>query len=80
MAPSPRSILRRAAERHGVGTEDILGKRRFKKIAAARHDTIKALRYELGWSLLRISRYLNLHHTSVLYALNKEREDEDAQT
>ena len=76
---SPRRILLRAAERHGVTPEDVLGPRRHKGIAAARHDTIKALRHDLGWSLPRIGNYLNRHHTTVLYVLNKERVNEDTQ-
>ena len=66
-------VIRRIERAHGVTLEQMQGPQRYRPIVRARWALIAALR-ERGWSLLRIGRFMNRDHTTVLYALRREAE------
>ena len=66
-------VIRRIERAHGVTLEQMQGPRRYRPIVRARWALIAALR-ERGWSLMRIGKFLNRDHTTVLYALRREAE------
>jgi chromosomal replication initiation ATPase DnaA len=62
------TILATIASAHGVSMGEVLGRSRLHHIVVARHAFFVALR-EQGWSLPRIGRLCEVHHTTVLAAL-----------
>jgi chromosomal replication initiation ATPase DnaA len=63
-------IMRAVCAAHQVSPEAVLSPRRTKEIVHARHHVAHDLRKQLGWSLPRIARALNLKdHTSVIWAI-----------
>lgn len=72
--PTPSQKARRyaqeAAERHGITSEQVLGRNTSKKPVAARHEVIRRLSSE-GHSANQIGFLLGLHHTSVLSVLGR---------
>jgi hypothetical protein len=72
--PSPRTVMKLVALRHGLTIADIIGPVRSRPIVAARHEAIA-----LVWthcraiSLPAVGRMFNRDHTSILHCLRKLR-------
>lgn len=71
--PTPvKTLVCMIAFWHGCTVEDITGTEKTQVLVAARHDAVVALKtLRPNWSLARIGRELNVHHTTVLSALRK---------
>ena len=54
---------------YGLDISQLLERNRKREIVTARMICICALRYQHGWTLVRIANYFNQHHTSVISAL-----------
>ena len=63
------TIVAVAAE-HEVRPTEILGRRRFPRLAAARQEVCRRL-VALGWSYAEVGRQLGLDHTTVIHAVRK---------
>lgn len=72
MYPQKR-ILHQICDKHGVFEDAVYGKCRRPKFVNARDEYIAALR-DMGWSLTRIGRELNRHHTTIIAALRRYRD------
>lgn len=60
------------AERYGVPTIKLFGKRGSRDMAVARHEAIRAVADALPhWSSVDIGTYFRRDHTTVLYALGR---------
>jgi hypothetical protein len=60
------------AAKAGVGVGEILGAKRSRKVAAARHEAIRRVRAAYpGKSTLVIARVFRRHHTTILYACGR---------
>lgn len=67
-----RRILQQEASKHLCTPEDILGKRRYKEMVAARHAAIKRVSEEFPhFSSSLLARIFNKDHTTILHALGK---------
>lgn len=71
LPPRVRRVLAIAAEDHRVSVGMILSKNQDREVARARHEVIQNLA-RMGFSASHIGRMLRRHHTTVLYAVNKE--------
>lgn len=68
----PAVTLDSVARHYGFTADDIRGPRRFASLVKARHAAYAALaEARPDWSLLRVARYCNRDHTTVLHALRK---------
>ncbi len=63
-------IFETVANHYNVSVEDMRGKKRLKEITTARHVTIYILRTITELSLNDIGKYFDMHHTSVMSAVN----------
>ena len=68
-----QEVIRRIERAHRVTLKQMQGPQRYRPIVRARWALIAALR-ERGWSLMRIGKFMNRDHTTVLYALRREAE------
>ncbi|MDR0826568.1 MAG: hypothetical protein LBN33_01640 [Desulfovibrio sp.] len=69
---TPAAIVNNVAEHFSVSPEDIIGKKRDKKISLPRHIAIFLCRDMLGLSLVQIGNFFSERdHTSILYSVNK---------
>ena len=68
---SPEEIVDACAKFYHVKKEDIMGDRRTKNIALARQVVMYMMREILGYSHLKIAKYLDKHHTTVMYGINE---------
>lgn len=73
--PTPvKTLICMIAFWHGCTVEDMKGAEKTRELVAARHDAVVTLKkFRPHWSLARIGRELNLHHTTVLNAIRKRR-------
>lgn len=74
LSPTVRTAISAAAHAHGVTKEEILSRKKKRKYVQARYMAMRML-HDQGWSLGRIGRALGVHHTTVLYAIRKEKHD-----
>ncbi len=63
-------IIEKVAYHYNVSPEDIKGKKRYKEISNARHTAIYILRTLSDMKLTDIAKQFDMHHTSVLSAIN----------
>ena len=63
-------IIEKVALQYNVSVEDIKSKKRPKDISTARHTAIYILRTVTDLSLTDIAKHFDMHHTSVLSAIN----------
>jgi hypothetical protein len=70
--PLGQRVLAHVVKRSGVPLARILSKKRGKGAWEARLRAIRLLR-RCGYSLTNIGRVMNIHHSTVLYALRKLR-------
>lgn len=63
-----REVVAQVAAETGVAVELITGENRRPKTARARHIVCQRLR-ERGYSLTKIGRLMQRHHTTVLHSL-----------
>lgn len=70
-------IARATAAKHGVTEADLLGDRRFVRIVAARFEAMSVARGE-GFSLTEIGNHFGRDHTSVINAIRRHREAQNA--
>ncbi len=63
-------IFEIVANHYNISVEDMRGKKHLKEITTGRHVTIYILRTITELSLNDIGKYFDMHHTSVLYAVN----------
>lgn len=66
-----RRAVEAVARRHGITSEEILGKRQHKGVVAARHEAI-AIVYQVNprWTLERIGEFFGgRNHTTILHAI-----------
>lgn len=72
-------IIESCAGFYSVKKEDILGKRKTKEIAKARQVSMYMMRELMGYSQLKISKFFDKHHTTIMYGIreieNEMRED-----
>lgn len=67
----PRGIVARVSRASGVSSAEILGKRRFARIALPRHVAMWACREWLAMTYVAIGAFFNCDHSSVLWAVTK---------
>lgn len=63
-------MVESVASRHGVSARDVLGRRRIKEIATARHDLMSCL-WGSGLAYAEIGRLLGMDHTSVMFGVRR---------
>jgi hypothetical protein len=69
-----RRLVAHIADKHGMGADDVFSKSRRKAVTAARYEAIGAVaKLCRQWSMPRMGRFFGLHHTTILYALNRLR-------
>lgn len=61
-------LIAQIGARHGLTREEMMARTRATRIAHARWEVFEALSAR-GWSLPRIGRVWNMHHTTVLHGL-----------
>lgn len=64
-------VLREVCEAHRVQRSEIIGPRQTKKIAAARHEAVRRMRFELGMGVTAIGRRVNRDHSVIGYICAK---------
>lgn len=69
------TIVNACAKFYGMAASDILGDRRTKDVSRARQVCMYLLREILGLSHLKIGKFLDKHHTTIMYGI---REVEDS--
>ncbi len=70
-AVSPEEIVDACAKFYHIRKEDIMGNKRTKNIARARQVAMYMMREILGHSHLKIAKYLDKHHTTVMYGIRE---------
>ena len=71
LASEIKFIREFVAELHKVGSHEIAGEGRMKKVAVARHHFVWSLvRYYSDISLAELGRQINKHHTTILHSRN----------
>lgn len=68
---TPEEIVDSTAKYYHVKKEEIMGNKRTKNIARARQVAMYLMREILGYSHLKIGKYLDKHHTTVMYGINE---------
>lgn len=71
-------IVNSAAEKYGIPADEILGKKRTKEIAWARHMSVYAMRKLTDMSLNDIGKFFNRDHTTVMTSIEKIEKDSDS--
>jgi chromosomal replication initiation ATPase DnaA len=67
-----RDQVEAICQQHEVALDEVLGRRRTRRIVAARHNVMVALRAR-GWSTTRIGQILCRDHSTVVHALKKDK-------
>jgi len=70
-AVTPDEIVDSTAKFYHIKKEEIMGNKRTKNIARARQVAMYLMREILGYSHLKIAKYLDKHHTTVMYGINE---------
>ena len=70
-AVTPEEIVEKSAKCYHLKEEDIMGNKRTKNIARARQVVMYLLREIMGYSVLKIAKYLDKHHTTVMYGIKE---------
>jgi chromosomal replication initiation ATPase DnaA len=75
-ADSPKAQVKRVIEavcaKHEVPYHEVMGRKRFAEIVAARHEAIVAVAEAFPWmSLPKLGRIFGRDHTSILHAMDK---------
>lgn len=79
MSPKVRQAVAKAAAETGILPQDIMNMAiKLKPVTRARWRAWSQLRYEHGWSLLKIAQQWNCDHTSVLYGTIKQEMENDS--
>lgn len=65
-----RQISEEVGATHGIPISDLRGPRRYRVLCKARAE-VYAKAHALGYSLPRIGRFFNRHHTTVLHGINQ---------
>ena len=81
-----KQIIRHCADKHGVTPEQILGRRRVKVVAHARHEAMFLIRKVLrrraidpnAYALERIGALFDRDHSTVHYAIQAHKAREGA--
>ena len=63
-----RHIIAEVARETGISVSDIMGRSRKYPIAKARHEAMKRVRAELGYSYPQIDRMFGRDHSSIIWA------------
>jgi chromosomal replication initiator protein len=72
MPRTPEMVLRAVGEVFSVLREELLGKKRHKELALARHVTMYLLRHELDLEVARIGRVLGgKNHATILHGIER---------
>jgi len=72
---SPEEIVAACAKFYHIKEEDIMGNKRTKNIALARQVAMYMMREILGYSHLKIAKYFDKDHTTVIYGIRKVEEN-----
>ncbi len=64
-------VIEKISEATGISPSEILGKRRFRDTALARHISMWALAKLYNYSTPQIGQCMDRDHTTVVYAVNK---------
>ncbi len=67
---TPDEIVEACAKFYHIKKEDIMGEKRTKNIALARQVVMYMMREILGYSHLKIAKYLEKHHTTIMYGIS----------
>ncbi|MBE7062624.1 MAG: chromosomal replication initiator protein DnaA [Clostridia bacterium] len=70
-AVTPEEIVEKTAKFYHIKEEEIMGNKRTKNIARARQVAMYLMREILGYSHLKIAKYLDKHHTTVMYGIGE---------
>lgn len=65
-----RDRVSHVAAQYALQPQEIMQKTSARRIAYARQHAMSELR-DMGWSLARIGRFFNIHHTTVWYGLRR---------
>lgn len=77
---TPEIIVESCAKYYQLKKEDLLGKRKTNDIAKARQICMYFMRDLLGYSQLKIAKYFDKHHTTIMHGINEvEKEIRDNQ-
>lgn len=68
---TPEEIVDSTSKYYHIKKEEIMGNKRTKNIARARQVAMYLMREILGYSHLKIGKYLDKHHTTVMYGINE---------
>ncbi len=70
-AITPENIVSGCAKFYHIKEEDIMGNKRTKNIAKARQVAMYLMREILGLSHLKIAKFLDKHHTTIMYGIGE---------
>ncbi len=75
-AHSPKAQVKQVIEavcaKHEIPYSDVMGRKRFREIVAARHEAIVAVAEAFPWmSLPKLGRVFGRDHTTIMHALQK---------
>ena len=77
---TPDTIIDCCSKYYQLKKDDILGKRKTKDIAKARQICMYFMREILGYSQLKIGKFFDKHHTTIMHGINEvEKEMRDNQ-
>jgi len=67
-----KQVIEAVCARHEIPYHEVMGRKRFAEIVAARHEAIVAVAEAFPWmSLPKLGRIFGRDHTSIMYALQK---------
>lgn len=69
-----QEIIADVARAHGFEVDDVKGKRRPRPLVTARHEAARRL-HLAGFSTVKIGRFLNRDHSTIVDALQKFRSE-----
>lgn len=67
-----REVIDQVAAERGLSRAQLLYQSKSAARVSARREAINRMRHECGMSLPAIGKALNMHHTTVLYHLNRD--------
>jgi chromosomal replication initiation ATPase DnaA len=73
-----RDVIASTAEDHGLTAADLVGTRRDQRAFRARAEAMHVLRSTTSFSLPQIGRFFNRDHTTVLSALRRHAQFQEA--
>jgi chromosomal replication initiation ATPase DnaA len=70
MPPRAAAILTEVGVRHGLTAPELLERRQYRELTAARRECARLLKRDLAWSSARIGRLFGMTEAAIRYYLD----------